>query len=100
MNNRDPKILKLLGLLFGVYLILFFAVIVPFHHHADHRSHDDCAICAVAALPFIVTNVNFDIGVIFVFFLIVIFSRVIIQSFRKENRHSHSPPSLFLNHNI
>ena len=38
-------------LTFGIYFLLLFAAVVPFHQHADLGAHDGCAICAIACQP-------------------------------------------------
>ncbi len=62
--------LKIIGLALSVYLAIFFALVVPLHHHADLNSRDDCSICAVSHQPFSLdNNVTINISLVFVFMI-------------------------------
>jgi len=85
------KTLKLSSWLVGIYLVLFFCVVVPFHQHSDLKTHDDCPICAVSNQPF-VPNVSILVHTVFVLFIILALSKTEIQFFSKDNLHLRSPP--------
>ncbi len=85
------KISKSLGWLLCAYLILFFAVIIPFHHHADEKAADDCQICAVAGHA-VTANAGPNAVIIFVFFLIVVSGGDTVISSRRKIPHLRGPP--------
>jgi hypothetical protein len=89
--NKKHTAFKILGYLTAVYLVLFFALVIPLHHHGDFDSHDDCAICAVSNQPF-VSNITAIVHLLFVLFIILSLSEPQVQSFLKENLHLRSPP--------
>ncbi|MFA7674612.1 MAG: hypothetical protein WCY38_00935, partial [Endomicrobiia bacterium] len=44
----------------------FFVVVIPFHHHADNKIHEqDCSICMLSSQSFI-SNVSLNITAMFV----------------------------------
>jgi hypothetical protein len=58
----------------GFYIVLFFAVILPFHHHADlQENHQDCVICAALSQTAIgYTHVGLNFVLIFIAFILSI----------------------------
>lgn len=92
MKNKIFSISKLTALLLSIYLSVFFAVIIPFHCHADYNLHNDCSVCLAACQLYIFKNNSF-IQILFVFSLILIVSKIIYTNNLKENLHLRSPPS-------
>ncbi len=82
---------KIIGLVLSVYLALFFAFVIPLHHHADFTEHDDCAICAVSHNPF-TSNVNVNLQILFVLLFTIVFTDTAVNIFRKTQIHLRSPP--------
>jgi len=94
MNNKFFKISKLINWLFCIYFILFFALVIPFHHHADNKTHEkDCSICMLAAQQFI-SEVNSGITAVFVFIIAVFIAKNAIKKFKKDAIYLRSPPTL------
>jgi len=83
--------LKPLSYLFALYVILFFCVVIPFHHHADYSAHDDCPICAVSNQS-IATDVAAPVHILFVLFAILFIGKQQVPFFSVENLHLRSPP--------
>jgi len=41
----------------ALYLVVFFAFVMPFHHHDDGANHTDCSICLILHQTFISSTV-------------------------------------------
>ncbi len=83
---------KYISFLLGIYFLLFFSIVLPFHHHSDLRSHgDDCVICALAVQPFISNTVS-PAQLVFTLLLIIVFQKAVRHFFQKESIHLRSPP--------
>ncbi|MEA5001651.1 MAG: hypothetical protein VB017_07200 [Endomicrobiaceae bacterium] len=94
MNNKFFKISKLINWLFCIYFILFFALVIPFHHHADNKTHEkDCSVCMLAAQQFS-SDVNYNITAVFVFIIAVTLVKTAVKIFKKRNIYLRSPPTL------
>jgi len=94
MNSIFFKISRLAKLLFCIYFVLFFALVIPFHHHADNKTHEkDCSICMLAAQQFI-SEVNSGITAVFVFIIAVFIAKNAIKKFKKDAIYLRSPPTL------
>jgi len=97
MMNKENKALlrkisKPLGWLLCAYLTLFFAVLIPFHHHANDKAADnDCQICAVAGQA-VIANAGPSAIVFFIFFLIVVSGSSAVISSRSKIPHLRGPP--------
>ena len=94
MRNKTLKLSKTLSLLLGVYLTLLFAVVMPFHRHADNRVHsDDCTICAMSVQP-VIANAIFNANIFHMYFVILLlaFSSIVKKTCFEENLHLHGPP--------
>lgn len=82
---------RLFILFLGIYLSLLFAVIIPFHHHADNSFHNDCAICVVAQQAYI-SSTNSFVEAALVFILILVSIGIAVKTSLRENLHLRSPP--------
>lgn len=93
MNNKFFKISKLINWLFCIYFVLFFAVLIPFHHHADNKTHEqDCSICMLSIQSFI-SNVSLNLTAIFVLIITIFLVKIAVKNFKKEHIYLRSPPN-------
>jgi hypothetical protein len=91
---RKARALKIIGIIVSVYLALFFAFVIPLHHHVDFTEHNDCVICDISHQPFI-SNVNFTIQLLLVLLFTFVFADNIIKIFDQTQFHLRSPPQVF-----
>lgn len=96
MFNKETRALlrkmpKPLGWLLCAYLALFFAVILPFHHHANEKAAADCQICAVAGRA---ASANAGPGAVIIslLFLLVASCSAPVISSRSKTPHLRGPP--------
>lgn len=94
MNNKFLKISKLINWLFCIYFVLFFVMVMPFHYHADHKTHEqDCSICMLSSQSFI-SNVSLNLTAIFVLIITVFLAKIAVKNFKKTHIYLRSPPTL------
>ena len=91
MNKRIKKILQLSGFIVSVYLTVFLAFVLPFHHHADFNEHEDCVVCIISHQP-AVSNTNVNLQVLLVLLFAVALANTSTRIFRKTHLHLRSPP--------
>jgi hypothetical protein len=94
MRIVNLKKTPVVGWLAAVYLILFFGLIVPFHHHDDSARHEDeCAICAVSNQPFISSDL-YRIAILFIILFIIAPDPLFGAFSPRVALHLRSPPAL------
>lgn len=94
MKGRVGGTSRTMGLFLFVYLALLFTIVIPFHHHHDNVSHDDCPICVVAQQPCI-SNTVYCPQVLLGVFLIPFLFLATFKVVSRETLHLRSPPRFF-----
>jgi len=82
-----------LKLFLFLYILLFFAIILPFHYHADSLDkHDDCVICALSHQSFVFGS-SLQLVLALVSFSLLILAGSFVKNARLENPLLRGPPS-------
>jgi len=84
---------KTIKRLFIAALALVFLAVVPFHHHADGKTHDgDCQICAVTG-HVLLPDAAAAAGIVFVLLFLVTFCGIVVSLPQRVVAHLRGPPA-------
>jgi hypothetical protein len=80
-------------LLFGLYLLLVFSVVIPFHSHSGSIGHhDSCAVCSISQQPFL-ADTGPSLAITLVILILAGTTGVILQTSCQELPRLRSPPT-------
>ncbi|HAJ79487.1 MAG TPA: hypothetical protein DCO75_06910 [Fibrobacteres bacterium] len=76
----------------ALYLVVFFAFVMPFHHHDDGVNHADCSICLILHQAFILSAVIAAVISVSLSFFKIIRLKEIFYSSLPRIFYSRAPP--------
>lgn len=86
------KLPRFFSICIALFLILFFGVILPSHHHTDGKEHPDCTLCQIQSQPAEAAVVFCLIFLVTAFLGVAVFNCQSKISEYSSAYHSRAPP--------
>ena len=79
-------------LLLSIYILVFLAIIIPFHHHSECSDHrDNCIICSISHQPALAQG-SLLLAILLFVLLISVIKEISSKTYSYGYPHLRSPP--------